>query len=200
MVFYMTCSNLKFKLHVNEIYLVGSLCTVGKKSFTQLSVKCKNSSVIVCDKVCQWLMAGQCFFPSTLVSSTSKTARHDTTEILLKMALNTITLNSLTSTCSNLKFKLHVNEIYLVGSLCTVGKKSFTQLSVKCKNSSVIVLDKVWLSRLKLNLPTLTNEKLLWSWSYCSWIYNYLCNQYLSSLTWVRILLMARCTRYNVMW
>jgi hypothetical protein len=45
-------------------------------------------------------------------------------------------------TCSNLKFKLHVNEIYLVGSLCTVGKNSFTQLSVKCKNSSVIVLDK----------------------------------------------------------
>ena len=26
-----------------------------------------------------------------------------------------------------------------------------------------------------------------WSWSYGSWIYNYLCNQCLSPLTWVRI-------------
>ena len=40
---------------------------------------------------------------------------------------------------------------------------------------------------------------LSWSWSYCSWIYNYLCNQCLSSLTlWVQIPLMARCTRYNI--
>jgi len=38
-------------------------------------------------------------------------------------------------------------------------------------------------------------------WSYGSWIYNYLCNQCLSPLRlWVWILLMARCTRYNIMW
>ena len=28
---------------------------------------------------------------------------------------------------------------------------------------------------------------LSWSWSYGSWIYNYLCNQYVSPLMWVRI-------------
>ena len=40
-----------------------------------------------------------------------------------------------------------------------------------------------------------------WSWSYGSWIYNYLCNQCLSlPKFWVRILLMARCTWYNIMW
>jgi len=39
-----------------------------------------------------------------------------------------------------------------------------------------------------------------WWWSYSSWIYNYLCNQYLSQLMlWVRIPLMARCTRFNLM-
>ena len=38
------------------------------------------------DQVCQW------FSPSTLVSSTNKTDRHDITEILLKVVLNTITL------------------------------------------------------------------------------------------------------------
>jgi hypothetical protein len=37
--------------------------------------------------------------------------------------------------------------------------------------------------------------RLSWSWSYGSWIYNYLCNQCLSPLRlWVRILLMAMCT------
>jgi len=34
-----------------------------------------------------------------------------------------------------------------------------------------------------------------WPWSYGSWIYNYLCNQYLSPLMlWVRISIRARCT------
>ena len=42
------------------------------------------------------------------------------------------------------------------------------------------------------------NKWLSWSCSYCSWIYNYLCNQCLSPRTlWVRI---PRCTRYNIMW
>jgi len=40
-----------------------------------------------------------------------------------------------------------------------------------------------------------------WSWSYGSWINNYLCNRYLSPLKlWDRIPLMARCTRCSIMW
>ena len=46
----------------------------------------------LCDKVWQWLAAGRWFSPGTPVSSTDKTDRHDITEILLKVALNTITL------------------------------------------------------------------------------------------------------------
>jgi hypothetical protein len=42
--------------------------------------------------VCQWLGPGQWFSLGTLVSSANKTNRHDITEILLKMVLNTITL------------------------------------------------------------------------------------------------------------
>jgi len=39
------------------------------------------------------------------------------------------------------------------------------------------------------------------SWSYGSWIYNYLCNRYLSPLAlWVRTPFMARCTRYKTRW
>jgi hypothetical protein len=49
---------------------------------------------------------------------------------------------------------------------------------------------------------TQSNRKVgpSWSWSYDSWIYNYLCNQCLSPLKlWVRTPFMARCTRY-IMW
>jgi hypothetical protein len=45
--------------------------------------------ITLCDKVNQWPTAGQWF---SLVSSTNKTDRQDITEILLKVAFNTITL------------------------------------------------------------------------------------------------------------
>ena len=46
----------------------------------------------LCNKDCQWFAAGRWFSPSTPVSSTNKTDRHDIPEILLKVVLNTITL------------------------------------------------------------------------------------------------------------
>ena len=44
----------------------------------------------LCDKVCQCLAIGRWFSPD---SSTNKTDRHDIIVILLKVALNTISLN-----------------------------------------------------------------------------------------------------------
>ena len=52
-----------------------------------------------CDKVCQWLAAGRWFSPSTPVSSTNKTDRHDINIILLKVALNTIILTTMPPQC-----------------------------------------------------------------------------------------------------
>jgi hypothetical protein len=52
----------------------------------------KTINYIIGDKACQWLAAGRWFSPGTLVSSTNKTDHHDITEILWKVALNTITL------------------------------------------------------------------------------------------------------------
>ena len=46
----------------------------------------------LCDKVCQWLTTDLWFSQGTSISSTDKTDRHDITEILLNVALNTITL------------------------------------------------------------------------------------------------------------
>jgi len=34
-----------------------------------------------------------------------------------------------------------------------------------------------------------------WPWSYGSWIYNYLCNQFLSPLMWIQISISVRCTQ-----
>ena len=44
----------------------------------------------LCNTVCQWLATGRWFTPCPLVSSTNKTDRHNITEILLKVTLNTI--------------------------------------------------------------------------------------------------------------
>ena len=46
----------------------------------------------LCDKVCQLLATDQWFSAGTLVSFTNKTDRHDITEIVLNVALNTITI------------------------------------------------------------------------------------------------------------
>jgi hypothetical protein len=46
----------------------------------------------LCDKVCQRLATGRWFSPGTPVSSTNKIDSHYISEILLKMALNTITI------------------------------------------------------------------------------------------------------------
>ena len=45
----------------------------------------------LCDEVCQRLSAGWWFSPGPLSSSTNKTYLPDITEILLKVALNTVT-------------------------------------------------------------------------------------------------------------
>jgi len=47
----------------------------------------------LCDKVCQWLATGRWFSPGTPLSSINKTDHYVITEILLKVALNTIKPN-----------------------------------------------------------------------------------------------------------
>ena len=44
----------------------------------------------LCDKICQWLPAGRWLSPGPSVSSTNKTDRHNITEILLKVTLDTM--------------------------------------------------------------------------------------------------------------
>jgi hypothetical protein len=57
--------------------------------WARISIKARCTTL--CDKVCQWLAKGHWFSPGPPVSSINKTDRHDITEILLKVVLNTIT-------------------------------------------------------------------------------------------------------------
>ena len=58
--------------------------------WVRISIRARCTALHVCDKVCEWLVTGQWFSPGPPVSSTNKTDSHDITEILLKVALNTI--------------------------------------------------------------------------------------------------------------
>ena len=56
--------------------------------WVRISIRARCTTL--CHEVCQWLATGRCFSPGPQVSSTNKTDRHNITEILLKVALNTI--------------------------------------------------------------------------------------------------------------
>ena len=53
----------------------------------------------LCDKICQWLAKGRWISPGPPVSSTNNTGRHDITEILLKVAFDTITQTKKQTIC-----------------------------------------------------------------------------------------------------
>ena len=68
----------------------------------------------LCDKVCQCLATGQWFSPGSPVSSTNKTDRHDITEILLKVALNTIKQTNSHSSYSNHSCHVYHQMIFII--------------------------------------------------------------------------------------
>ena len=72
------------------------------------------SNIYASDKVYQLLAHDRWFSPGTPASSTTKTGRHDITEILLKVALNTI------KQTNNIKyllfFSLHISHIIVIVS------------------------------------------------------------------------------------
>ena len=77
--------------------IVGFTTTCAISAYHHYSCEFKSCSwwgvldTTLCDKASQWLATGRWFYPGTPVSSINKTDRHKITEILLKVALNTIT-------------------------------------------------------------------------------------------------------------
>jgi hypothetical protein len=98
----------------------------------------------ICNKVYQWLATGRWLSPGTLVSSTNKTDHHDISEILLKVALITIT-----------RTLSHVHLLHIILS-CRVDINSCTYLKIwlcdlirgTCIDISPIVITVIWITSL----------------------------------------------------
>ena len=63
-------------------------CLSSLMLWVRISIRARCTTL--CDKVCQWLVTDRWFSLGTAVFPTNKTDHHDITEILLKVALNTI--------------------------------------------------------------------------------------------------------------
>ena len=95
------------KLHVRRIgtrrdrIIVGFTITYAISAYHHWSCEFESRwwrgalDTTLCNKVCQGLATGRWFSPGTPLLFTNKTNRHDITEILLRVALNTITLTTL---------------------------------------------------------------------------------------------------------
>ena len=108
-------------------------------------------------------------------STTFQFLRHDIAEILLKVVLNT---------------KNQINLLLFFKKLCN-NDEMILGSSRNFQTFETHVMYKHWCKIIPLLLGL---KRLSWSWSYGSWIYNYLCNQSLLPLKlWVQTLFMARC-------
>ena len=82
-----TFPTLIIKLHVLQELFSIKITYFSPKSF-RISIRARCTTL--CDKVCHWLVTGWGFSLGPLVSSTYKTDRYDISEILLKVAFDTI--------------------------------------------------------------------------------------------------------------
>jgi hypothetical protein len=95
-----TFPTLIIKLHVlHELFSI-KITYFSPKSF-RISIRARCTTL--CDKVCHWLVLGRWFSLGPLVSSTYKTDRYDISEILLKVAFNTMAQSN-----------KHPCEVYLI--------------------------------------------------------------------------------------
>jgi len=111
-------SNKLWSRHGRDHMVVGLTTTCAISAYHHYSCAFKPRSwrgvldTTLCDNVCQWLAISRCFFPCTQVSSTSKTDRHDKTEILLKVAFNTTNPSLSKWQCKILLFSVNIILYY----------------------------------------------------------------------------------------
>ena len=161
---------------------------INTKTSIQTPVRRSVLDKTLCDKVCQRLATGRWFSSGTPVSSCNKTDLHDITEILLKVALNTINLpkaSKLTENHKNIFFQYH-NLIYKVVSEKKIfknfsqseyitGSGSHVEFSISIKNSSLVFINyhlikeksKLWVYiHFKVHNQRMTQTKFVLNWWY----------------------------------
>ena len=118
----------------------------------------------LCDKDCQW------FSP---VSSTNKTDHHDITEILLKVALNTINLTHNMRNLIILKIMVSFKPNLLFFKWLGTFVERHIFFSFKCRR-------KMFTLFMQTKLLELTNQKYSWKLDVITYVF-YICEFYLSS-------------------
>ena len=83
----------RHSLSLRHLCRKSNIISTGSTLWVRIRLRLGVLDITLCIKVCQWLAADQWFFPGILVSSSKKNDCHDITEILLKVALNIITLS-----------------------------------------------------------------------------------------------------------
>jgi hypothetical protein len=88
-------------------------CLSSLMLWVRISIRARCTTL--CDKVCQLLASGRWFSLGTPVSSTNNTNHHDITEILLKVALNTIKQQTnkyySDNYCASISINYHANTL-----------------------------------------------------------------------------------------
>jgi hypothetical protein len=87
-VFNVTFNNISVISWRSVLLVICNQCLSPLMLWVRISIRARCTTW--CDKVCQWLATGRWFSLGIPVYSTNKTDRHDITEILLKVTLNTI--------------------------------------------------------------------------------------------------------------
>ena len=97
--------------------------------------------------------------------------------------------------CFSFIFTDNVRILYFFNSFKISKATAKFTIKNKSKHRSYRLKGVLFHVRTNLKIQILLLQGLSWSWSFGSWIYNYLCNRCLSPLiVWVRIPLSARCT------
>ena len=96
------------------------------------------------------------------------------------------------------------NQIGHLIEALSIILKNISYTTLKCSDISKALHQLLLLGQKNINFThnfIAWQKGPSWSWSYGSWIYNYLYNQCQSLLKlWVWTLFMTRCTWYNIMW
>ena len=108
--------------------------------------RCVLDTTLCSDKLCQWLAAGRWFSPGTRVSSINKSDHNDITEILLKVALNTITIGLTNSK----RFLLPYTFVHVDYREYTCIKITYTGIHFVCLHTDIKL--KIWYLELKGNV------------------------------------------------
>ena len=94
----------------------------------------------LCDQVCQWLVTGRWFSLYSQVSSINKTDCHNITEILLKVALNTITLTLTTLQCELIYFQRNYVFYMKIAALIYLPPSLIVNIKLGSNSSSIMYI------------------------------------------------------------